>query len=128
MENQSVVERLATVFSQNASIKSVFGEPIQAGEKIIIPVSQISYGVGGGWGNNGKYNPEIPNSSLQEELKENKIHEGGGGGIYIKSKGVFEISPKCTRFIPTDNFKQVIMCVAFGFLLSKLFARGRKTS
>lgn len=53
---------------------------------------------------------------------------GGGGGMRIKAKGVFEITPKCTRFIPADNFKQVIMCVAFGFLLSKLFAKGRKNS
>jgi uncharacterized spore protein YtfJ len=134
MENQNIVERLATLFSQNASVKSVFGEPIQAGEKIIIPVSQISYGVGGGWGNTEKQNPEKPTSTPREELKKNEkgLNDsnggGGGGGIYIKSKGVFEITPKSTKFIPADNFKQVIICVAFGFLLSKLFAKGRKNS
>jgi uncharacterized spore protein YtfJ len=134
MENQNLVERLATIFSQNASVKSVFGEPIQAGEKTIIPVSQISYGVGGGWGNIEKHNPEKPISTLSEGLKknENELNEsnggGGGGGIFIKSKGVFEITPKRTRFIPADNFKQVVMCVTFGFLLSKLLTRGSKKS
>lgn len=134
MENQNVVERLATIFSQNASVKSVYGEPIHAGEKTIITVSQISYGVGGGWGNVGKHNQKIPPSTLRGELKEdtNELNDtnggGSGGGIIIKATGIFEITPKRTRFIPANNFKKVIMCLGFGFLLSKLLARGHRNS
>jgi uncharacterized spore protein YtfJ len=134
MENQNLVERLATVFSQNASVKSVYGDPIHAGEKTIITVSQISYGVGGGWGNIEKHDQKTPSSTLKEESEEdkNKLKDsnggGGGGGIHITAKGIFEITPKCTRFIPANNFKQLIMCVAFGFLMSKFFTRGRKFS
>jgi uncharacterized spore protein YtfJ len=134
MENQNVVEKLATIFSQNASVKSVYGEPIHAGEKTIITVSQISYGVGGGWGNIEKHIRKIPTSTPPEGLKEdaNELNDGngggGGGGIIIKAKGVFEITSKRTRFIAANNFKQVVMCVAFGVLLSKLFSRNRKNS
>jgi uncharacterized spore protein YtfJ len=41
MSNENFLEKLATQFSQSASVKNVYGEPVQAGDKTIIPVAQI---------------------------------------------------------------------------------------
>ena len=50
MENGNFLEKMASQFGQNASVKNVYGEPVRAGEKIIIPVARIAYGLGGGYG------------------------------------------------------------------------------
>jgi len=54
MENGNFIEKLASQFGQSASVKNVYGEPIQAGDKTIIPVAQIAYGLGGGYGQGNK--------------------------------------------------------------------------
>lgn len=54
MNNEMFIENLGAGLLKNASIKNVFGEPIKAGEKTIIPVASIAYGFGGGYGNGNK--------------------------------------------------------------------------
>lgn len=38
MENENFIENIATRLGQVASVKNVYGEPIVAGDKTIIPV------------------------------------------------------------------------------------------
>ena len=59
---QSIMERL----QGSASVKMVFGEPIDTKEKTIIPVAKVAYGFGAGSGGNKKM--------------ESKESMGGGGG------------------------------------------------
>ena len=54
METGNFIEKLASQFGQNASVKNVYGDPIQAGNKTIIPVARIAYGLGGGYGQGDK--------------------------------------------------------------------------
>ena len=54
MENINFLENLATRLGQTATVKNVYGEPIVAGDKTIIPVAQIMYGFGGGYGQGQK--------------------------------------------------------------------------
>lgn len=109
MENENFLERLASTFGQNASVKNVFGEAVQAGDKIIIPVAEISYGFGGGFGSPGEKNGPSAEKA------------GGGGGLNARPKGVYEVTRTTIRYIPATNFKQLLMGVATGFLISKLF-------
>lgn len=39
MENENFIEKLASQFGQNASVKNVYGDPVQVGNKTIIPVA-----------------------------------------------------------------------------------------
>ena len=50
MENINFLETLATRLGQTATVKNVYGEPIIAGDKTIIPVALVMYGFGGGYG------------------------------------------------------------------------------
>jgi uncharacterized spore protein YtfJ len=127
MNKENFLERFASDFSQSASVKNVFGEPIQAGEKIIIPVAEISYGFGGGFGQMGNKNKR-EEDLLETSLSTKNENEGGGGGggLHAKAKGIYEITPTSTRFIPSQNYRQVFMNVAVGFLICRLFFRRRK--
>jgi uncharacterized spore protein YtfJ len=48
----SVVETIATLLGSNATARSVFGDAVAVQGRIIVPAARISYGIGGGTGEN----------------------------------------------------------------------------
>jgi uncharacterized spore protein YtfJ len=104
---QSIIERL----QGSASVKMIFGEPIDTKEKTIIPVAKIAYGFGAGSGGNKKI--ESNGSS----------GDGGGGGIAIRPKGVIEITKEDTRFISFDQTRNLIIVMIIGLLLGVIISR-----
>ena len=108
---QSLHENLATA----AKVKSVFGEPITAGEKTIIPVARIVYGFGGGTGSGG-----LETKTARGE------GGGGGGGVRALPVGVFEVSPKETRFVAIGDRKKSLGILLLGAGLGLLFARRKR--
>src|SRR5580765_6949991 len=110
MENINFLENFVAGLGQNATVKNVFGEPVIAHGKTIIPVATVLYGFGGGQGQ-GKKNPSNVKKQDQNEENEKPTGEGsgGGGGLIAKPKGVYEISDKCTRFIPANYTRQLII-------------------
>ena len=114
MQNENFVEKISSNFSQSAAIKNVFGEPVQAGEKTILPVASIAYGFGGGFGQGNK------KAAAQEQGSEGS-GGGAGGGLRASAKGVYEITAAGTRFIPASPSKYVLAGVVAGFLLKALF-------
>ena len=126
MENENFLEKLASQFGQNASVKNVFGEPVQAGDKIIIPVARIAYGLGGGYGQGYKKNKRL---QTDEDLKQSDGpagEGGGGGGMYAKPQGVYEVTSASTTFIPIISTKQLLIGVAVGFLVRGWFYSKRR--
>jgi uncharacterized spore protein YtfJ len=121
------IERIASGFGQTASVKNVFGEPIELGDKKIIPVARIAYGFGGGYGQGGKNKVprQVSDQSSDAPLPVGE-GAGGGGGMYARAKGVFEVSPERTRFISANANRDLLIGVAIGFLLKALFFPGGK--
>jgi len=122
MENGNFIEKLASQFGQSASVKNVYGDPIQAGDKTIIPVAQIAFGLGGGYGQGNKRkrpttSADNTNMALNEKEDNMGNGAGGGGGLYARPKGVYEITANSTRFIPANSTRQILMGMAIGFLV-----------
>jgi uncharacterized spore protein YtfJ len=107
---QSLHENLAA----RAQVKSVFGEPVTAGEKTIIPVAKIAYGFGAGAGT----------SEMGEKRPKG---EGGGGGGAVRATpiGVFEVTPKETRFVAIQDKKKLAGTLLLGAGLGLLLGRRR---
>ena len=108
---QSLHENLAT----RAQVKSVFGEPVTAGEKIIIPVAKIAYGFGAGAGTGG-----------MGDTRPKGEAGGGGGGVRVKPIGLFEVSSKETRFVAIQDRKKLAGTLLLGAGLGLLLARRRR--
>src|SRR5215471_19549843 len=108
MENANFIENIATRLGQNATVKNVYGEPIVAGDKTIIPVAQVALGFGGGYGKGPKKFLKKENNPAETGDDKEKSGEGhgGGGGMYARPKGVYEISPQGTRYIPANYARQ----------------------
>jgi uncharacterized spore protein YtfJ len=103
-----------SVLSQ-ASVKSIYGEPISAQGKTVIPVAKIMYGYGAGAGTGG-----VGDTSARGE------GGGGGGGVRAIPVGVVEISDQQTRFVPITNRKRMAGAVAAGVLLGLLLGSRRR--
>ncbi|HVS97491.1 MAG TPA: spore germination protein GerW family protein [Puia sp.] len=125
MSSENLVEKLAAQLGQTATVKNVYGEPVRVGDKTIIPVAQVAYGCGGGYGQCRKpkqllnETPVAPDANPAEGA-------GGGGGMFAKPKGIYEITPTSTRFIPASGAKILATGVLIGFVAYRLFGRKRK--
>jgi len=83
-------------------VKAVYGEPVAAQGKTVIPVAKVIYGYGAGAGTGG-----VGDSNAHGE------GGGGGGGARAIPVGVIEISDLQTRFVPiTDRKKLTAAAVA----------------
>ena len=124
--SDNFIERIASGFGQTASVKNVFGDPIEVGDKKVIPVARIAYGFGGGYGEGGK--KAIGQGNQESSEKQFPVGEGagGGGGMYARAKGVFEIGPGGTRFIPAHAYQHLAVGIAIGVLLKVLLFRKRR--
>jgi uncharacterized spore protein YtfJ len=124
MTNENFIEKLASQLGQSASVKNVYGEPIHAGDKTIVPVAQIAYGFGGGYGHGkNKMKQQKEPADINQEVGEGA---GGGGGIVAKPKGVYEITPTCTRFIPASGTKILVTGLVTGFILRGLLLKRKR--
>ncbi len=108
MPVQELLESLTQRLGSSASVKSIFGEPVTAGDRTIIPVARIGYGFGGGGGT----------------AKEGAAGEGGGagGGAGAKPVGIVEIAPEGTRFIPFHETRRLAVTALAGFAAGLLLA------
>lgn len=95
MGSLALLQSLKESVLGQASVKAIYGEPISAHEKTIIPVAKITYGFGAGVGTGG-----VGDTKARGE------GGGGGGGVRAVPVGVIEVSSQQTRFIPiTDRRK-----------------------
>ena len=95
MGSLALLQSLKESILGQASVKTIYGEPILSQGKTIIPVAKIIYGYGAGAGNGG-----LRDTGARGE------GGGGGGGVRAVPVGVIEVSNQPTRFIPiTDRRK-----------------------
>jgi len=106
MNIQQLLQSMAERVSASASVKNVYGDPVVAGDRTVIPAAQVHYAFGGGGG--GK-----PKGDIEAEA------EGGGGGARVSARpcGVVEVTPDGTRFIAFDDRRRMGAALAIGFVL-----------
>lgn len=112
MSSLALLDSLRQAIAGQASVKAVFGEPIAAAGKTIIPVARIAYGFGAGSGTGG-----MGSSAAQGE------GGGGGGGIRATAAGVIEVSERTTRFIAIGDRRKLAAAALAGALAGWWLAR-----
>ncbi len=108
---QDIWKSLAAPLETSASVKSVFGEPVETQGKTVIPVARVAYGFGGGGGSGAD------GGSHQGEGM------GGGGGVYSVPLGVIEVTETSTRFVPIDETRKWLAVGFLGFSAGMMCAR-----
>jgi uncharacterized spore protein YtfJ len=116
---QEFVESLRST----ATVKSVFGEPIQIEGKTVVPIAKVAYRFGGGFRNQPKSG---------ESHRDTKEGGGGGGGVKAFPAGALEITPSRTSFVPLHdalhNCGLLLAGFAAGLLVGAMFSLHRLKS
>ena len=106
---QAIGERLQGA----ATVKAVFGDPIVAGDRTIIPVARLRFGFGAG-GGSARGSPDERGGG------------GGGGGVIAKPAGVVEISPAGTTFRTFPDYPQLLTVFALGLVIGMVLKRRKR--
>ncbi len=115
MSSLALLQSLKESILSQANVKAIYGEPIAAHGKTVIPVAKIMYGYGAGAGTGG-----VGASSARGE--------GGGGGGLVRAipVGVIEVSDQQTRFVPITDRKRLAGTVLAGIGLGMLLGWRRR--
>lgn len=103
MGSLALLQSLKESVLAQANVKAIYGEPISAHEKTIIPVAKIMYGYGAGAGTGG-----VGEKNARGE------GGGGGGGVRAVPVGVIEVSNQQTRFVPISDKRKLAGAVLAG--------------
>jgi uncharacterized spore protein YtfJ len=105
---EEMLSRIGQVH-ERASVKTVFGDPLQVDGRTIIPVAKVRYGFGLGFGGMGR-------GTKEEEEKERSGEGGGGGaGVSITPVALLEISGQETKVKPIVDVTRLVVA---GMLLA----------
>jgi uncharacterized spore protein YtfJ len=119
MSSPAPFEPIAELFQRSLSIRHVYGEPVQHGDKTVIPVAQVMYGFGAGGGKGpgrARANGSDPHDAQGA---------GGGGGLRMTPVGALEIGPGGTRFVHVDTFAPLLGAALLGLAAGWLLAQRR---
>jgi len=100
----------------SASVSTVYGKPIHASGKTLIPVAKVAYGFGGGG--------ETEKKGVFGK-RDIDTEEGGGGGVAVKPVGVLEVTGKRTRFVPISRKARLLGFIAIGFVTGLAWSKRR---
>lgn len=115
MGSLALLQSLKESVLSQANVKTIYGEPISAHEKTIIPVAKIMYGYGAGAGTGG-----VGDTSARGE------GGGGGGGVRAVPVGVIEVSNQQTRFVPITDRKKLTGALLAGIGVGMWLAWSRR--
>jgi len=121
IDPKEMLANLADHFATTAKVQNIFGEPVEAHGRTIIPVARVSYRLGAGGGEGGEM-PADPSAP-----KKGGRGSGGGGIVQAVPVGVLEVTEAGARFVrffdPQMAMGLVAGGVMFGLLLRRLFRR-----
>ena len=118
MAATDVLQQIGESLGSSATVKAVFGEPVHAAGRTVIPVAKVAYGFGGGFGTgHGK-----------AESDKGRHGEGGGGGGAVRAypAGALEITVEGTRFITFPDLRFVAGAFAAGAMWGALILSRRR--
>lgn len=120
---ESIVERL----QRSANVRSVFGDPIERGDKTVVPVARVAFGFGGGYGSGGESAGRGGKSAGRGGSEASRTDEprggGGGGGAAAAPVGALEITDDGTQFVRFGERRRSLALLGVGFAAGVLVGR-----
>ena len=118
MKVSKMLSSLGNHLRVGASVRNVYGEPVVAGGRTVIPIARVGYGFGAGGG-----------EGQSPETAADRPGSGGGAGMSARPVGALEITEAGTRFIPfIDPIRlgmALMIGLCIGFTVGRRSAQGR---
>jgi uncharacterized spore protein YtfJ len=96
----------------SATVDRVYGDPVEAEGRTLLPVARIAYGYGFGSG----FGTGAPDDG-------ESAGGGGGGGGTVRPIGVVDVSEDGTRFLRFSDRKRLSLAAGVGLALGYLLGR-----
>ena len=106
MELNRFFDFLEKIYRQ-ADVSAAFGEPQTIGEKTIIPVARVAYGLGLGFGEGQKLAEE------EGEVEPTDSGGGGGGSAMATPVAVVEVTDEGTKVVPIVDSTKLALAALF---------------
>lgn len=110
-------EQLAKRLGASATVKVVYGDPVEAQGKTVIPVARVAYGFGAGW---GAGRVPAPGGEAGGQVGSGT---GGGGGVKVDPIGFVEVTGDTTRFVPIQENRFVLAALGVGLAVGLILGR-----
>ena len=117
MNASEMLQKMGDSLGSKATVKSVFGEPIQMDGKTVVPIAKVAYGFGAGGGTK-----PVRSGDPERAASEGS---GGGGGVAAYPVGALEITSTGTRFIPFIDLRVVCGILMAGAMLGRFLFKRR---
>ncbi|GAA4508684.1 MULTISPECIES: spore germination protein GerW family protein [Nonomuraea] len=113
------IMEIAEKSRDSANVKRVFGDPVQHGDVVVIPVARIAYGGGGGTGQG------------EDKKGDSGSGSGVGYGVAATPAGVFVVKDGEVRWQPAVDVNRIvaggqIVAVVLLLTLRAVFKRRRR--
>ena len=126
------VERL----SDAANARAVYADPVEVGDRTVIPVARVVFGFGGGYGPaRGRDGSEGEREREREDHGEGGTAGdapgapvegwGGGGGVSATPLGVVEVTDDGVRFVRFADRRRLAGAFLLGVLAGAVLRRRR---
>jgi uncharacterized spore protein YtfJ len=111
IDPKEMLETLVDHLAVTAQVQNVFGEPVEAHGKTIIPIARVSYCLGAGGGD--------------AESESEKANGGGGGGGFVRARpvGALEITESGARFVGIFDRQRAAGLLAGGVVIGFFIRR-----
>lgn len=131
-ELQELLQKI-TGISEKANVDMVFGAPQEVSGRTLIPVAEVSYGFGVGFGSGPHHGDQEPDVEITETApEEHEAAGGGGGGAKVRPIACIEIDSAGAKIVPIIDEKLIelagILLVAWicgwiGLVLKTIFKK-----
>jgi uncharacterized spore protein YtfJ len=105
---EQVVSALSEKLAATANARTVYGEPIHAHSRTLVPVAKVGYGLGATSG--GRSGQDAGGGA-------------GGGGVGAKPAGYIEITAEGTRYVAFSMANKIAAAVVAGIAAGYLLGR-----
>jgi uncharacterized spore protein YtfJ len=107
-----MLDKLGERIGMRASVRAVFGEPLERGDVTIIPVARVRWGYGGGSGT----------GPVRSDVTDGQTMSGGsgaGGGVMADPMGYVEVRHDRAAYVPlTSPWLNPFVIVASGISIA----------
>lgn len=123
---ESSIRSIVRDLGEHASVRSVYGDPIEADGTTVVPVARVGYGFGGGIGRGGA--ETAGEAAAGEGGTGEGQGGGGGGGVTARPVGVVEVKDGETRLLRFGDRRRAGFAMLGGLVLGLLLGRRRYRS
>ena len=116
---KDILTNISERLQKAATVKTVYGDPVTAEGKTIIPVARVRYGFGGGGGRQGGEGVPVEGGGEAEGT-------GGGGGVEVSPVGYIEITSQGSEFVSFEEGKRAIRALLIVALVAAFLLRRRR--